>query len=348
MALRHLPKPPCVKWFGLLAFLGLLLLGSAAPAADGADKDAALPSVFAKAVPESKQDLLVIQKHVKGLLKQTLPATVGVIVGAAQGSGVIVSKDGIVLTAGHVSALPDRKCQIIMPDGRILKGKTLGADHAMDSGMIQITDKGDYPFCAMGESADIKPGDWCLAIGHPGGWQKGRSPVVRLGRVQSASKSFIQTDCVLVGGDSGGPLFDMHGKVIGIHSRIGNLISANLHVPVDTYRSTWDRLAAGEEWGNDSILTFAKSKASDAYMGLTLDPESQDCRVLTVTEDSPAAKAGLRVNDIVRKFDDKKVRRQDDLLRFMQTKHPGNQVTIEVVRGEDIVILRVTLGKHPS
>lgn len=349
MALRHSIIPRLGKSFGLFLLVGLLTLTRPCRAADGGEKDASLPPVFAKAVPENKQDLLAIQKHIKRLLKHTLPATVGVIVGAAQGSGVIVSKDGIVLTAGHVSALPDRKCQIIMPDGRILKGKTLGADHAMDSGMIQITDKGEYPFCEMGSSADVKPGDWCLAIGHPGGWQKGRSPVVRLGRVQSESKSFIQTDCALVGGDSGGPLFDMHGKVIGIHSRIGNLITANLHVPVDTYRSTWDRLAAGEEWGSDSLITSARrAKTSDAYMGLSLDPDAKDCRIVTVNEDSPAAKAGLRVNDIVRKFDNEKIRVQDDLFRLMRTKHPGNQVTIEVVRGEDIVILRVTLGKRPG
>jgi serine protease Do len=346
MALGHLSTPRYSRWFTLLIGSGLLLLAGAARAADTADTEATVPAAFDKAVPETKQDLLAIQRHVKRLLKQSMPSTVGVIVGAAQGSGVIVSKDGMVLTAGHVSALPDRKCQIVMPDGRILKGKTLGADHGMDSGMIQITDKGEYPFCEMGNSADLKAGQWCMAIGHPGGWQKGRSPVVRLGRIQASSKSFIQTDCALVGGDSGGPLFDMHGKVIGIHSRIGNLITANLHVPIDTYRATWDRLVAGEEWGNDSLFTFAK--ASDAYMGLSLDPDSKDCRVLTVNDASPAAKAGLRANDIVRMFDNKKIRRQEDLLRLMQNKHPGNEVTLEVVRGEDIVILRVTLGKRPE
>ena len=345
MTRRHLRSPDWSQSFGLLACLGLLLCGSVARA-DTADIDGPLPAAFDKAVPETKQDLQAIQRHVKGLLKKTMPSTVGVLVGAAQGSGVIVSKDGIVLTAGHVSGLPDRKCQIVMPDGRILKGKTLGADHGMDSGMIQITDKGEYPFSEMANSADLKAGQWCMAIGHPGGWQKGRSPVVRLGRIQTSSKSFIQTDCALVGGDSGGPLFDMHGKVIGIHSRIGNLITANLHVPIDVYRDSWDKLAAGEEWGNNSLFSFAKT--SDAYMGLSLDPDSKDCRILTVNAESPAAKAGLHVNDIVRMFDNKKIRTQEDLLRLMQTKHPGNEVPMEVVRGEDILILRITLGKRPG
>jgi serine protease Do len=226
-----------------------------------------------------------------------------------------------------------------MPDGRILSGKTLGANHGIDSGMIQITDKGDYPFCDMANSADLKAGQWCLAIGHPGGWQKGRDPVVRLGRVQSSSKTFIQTDCTLVGGDSGGPLFDMHGKVIGIHSRIGLLITANLHVPVDTYRDTWDRLAKGEEW--DSFR-----KTNGAYLGLFLESDSKECRIASITADSPAAKAGLRADDIVRKFDYKSVGSQEDLLKQLDRKRPGDEVVLEVSRGDDTIILRVTLGKR--
>src|SRR5437588_8243199 len=248
MTLWHVSSPGWGRWFGLLVGLTLLTGGGAARA-DSTDNE--LPAVFDKAVPENKSDLRTIQQHVKSLLKKTMPSTVGLLVGAAQGSGVIVSKDGIVLTAGHVSGVVDRKCKIVMPDGRILNGKTLGANYGIDSGMIQITDKGDYPFSEMANSAEIKAGQWCMAIGHPGGWQKGRDPVVRLGRVQEASKTFIQTDCALVGGDSGGPLFDMYGKVIGIHSRIGKLITANLHVPIDTYRDTWDRLATGEEWGKN-------------------------------------------------------------------------------------------------
>jgi serine protease Do len=322
--------------------LGLLLHGGTARA-DSAEES--LPPVFDKAVPESKQDLQAIQRHVQGLLKKTMPATVGLFVRGAQGSGVIVTKDGKILTAGHVSGTADTKCKIVMPDGRTLTGKTLGANHGIDSGMIQITDKGEFPFCAMAPSGEVKAGQWCMAIGHPGGWQKGRDPVVRLGRVQETSKSFIRTDCALVGGDSGGPLFDMQGKVIGIHSRIGNLITANIHVPMDTYRDTWDRLAASEEWGNDP---FGFGKTADAYLGLSLDQDSKDCRIMTVHADSPAAKAGLRANDIIRLFDGKTIATQNDLYNVMQTKRPGNEVALEVTRGEDTIILRITLGRRPG
>jgi serine protease Do len=217
--------------------------------------------------------------------------------------------------------------------------------------MIKITEKGEYPFCEMAVSADLKVGQWCLAIGHPGGYREGRDPVIRLGRIQKVSKTAIQTDCVLVGGDSGGPLFDMHGKVIGIHSRIAEAVTTNIHVPVDTYRDTWDRLAKGDEWGKQGGGKGAgkgPKNANPAYMGVYPDPESKDCRILTVNTGSPAAKAGLLANDIIQKFDGEYVENGDDLEKIMRTKQAGNEVAVLVKRGDTTIELRVTLGKRPA
>jgi serine protease Do len=304
------------------------------------------PSVFEKAVPENLKDLQEIQNHVKKVLEKTMPATVGIRLGPSQGSGVIISREGYVLTAGHVSNTPGKDCQVILPDGRKLKGKTLGWNKGLDSGMVKITDEGEFPFCEMGKSAELKKGQWCLAIGHPGGWQPGRSPVVRLGRMQELHKSFLRSDCTLVGGDSGGPLFDMTGKVIGIHSRIGPPITANIHVPVDTYRETWDRLLAAEEWGG-SLFGFG-GKAPEAYLGLNFDPDSKGCKITKVTADSPAQKAGLKVDDIVPMFDGQKIGGSDDLTRVLMKKRPGNEVEVIVRRGDETVNLHVTLGKRPG
>src|ERR1700758_5501580 len=115
----------------------------------------------------------------------------------------------------------------------------------------------------MGKSTSLTKGQWVVSIGHPGGFRPNRTPVVRLGRVLEANANLIQTDCTLVGGDSGGPLFDMDGKVIGIHSRIGPAITANLHVPVNTYRDTWDDLANGETLGGP-----VRPRTGQAYMGV--------------------------------------------------------------------------------
>jgi serine protease Do len=304
---------------------------------------APLPPALEKTIPESLEDLRAIEAHVKTVVERVLPCTVGIRLGPNQGSGVIVSKDGFVLTAGHVSGQPDRDVQIILPSGKKLKGKTLGANRGIDSGLIKIIDAGDWPFVEMAQSKPLKKGQWCLATGHPNGYQNGRAPVVRLGRVLEVTKSHIRTDCALVGGDSGGPLFDMHGRVIGIHSRIGNSLASNIHVPVDTYRESWDRLAKGEVWGGGLLGT-----ATDAYLGVRLDPEAKNCKISVVAEGSPAEKAGLKVNDIVLSADGKKVSTGEEFRSFLSNKKPGVQLTLQVRRGEETITLKVTVGKRPT
>ena len=175
---------------------------------------------------------------------KVIPTTVCLQVGAASGSGVIVSEDGLILTAGHVSGEPGRKIKIILHDGRRWMASPSAGGRAIDSGMAQITTEGKWPYAEIGVSKDLKAGQWCIATGHPGGFKKGRPPVVRVGRIGFNSENLVQSDCTLVGGDSGGPLFDMNGKVIGIHSRIGDPISANIHVPstpTATPGTSWSR-----------------------------------------------------------------------------------------------------------
>jgi serine protease Do len=200
--------------------------------------------------PKSVADLKAIETRVAAVAKATLPATVGLRVGSGQGSGVIVSRDGYVLTAGHVSGTPGEPIRIILSDGREVKARTLGANNAIDSGMVKITDPGEYPFVPVGTAKKLVAGQWVVAVGHPGGLVRGRPPVVRLGRVLLANSQFVGTDSPLVGGDSGGPLFDLDGRLIGIHSAIGTTTTQNMHVPVDTYVETWERLAKGDLWGN--------------------------------------------------------------------------------------------------
>ncbi len=203
-----------------------------------------------KEAPADVAELRALEAQVQKVLAKAIPCTVGIRVGPAQGSGVIISEDGYVLTAGHVSGKPGQDVAVILPSGKQLKAKSLGQNRDIDSGMIKITDPGPFPFAEMGRSSALQRGQWVISIGHPGGFRTVRSPVVRLGRVLTVNPFLIHTDCTLVGGDSGGPLFDLDGKVVGIHSRIGGLaITDNIHVPVDTYRDTWDRLAKGESWG---------------------------------------------------------------------------------------------------
>ncbi len=318
------------RWCFSLLVLPLLALSLAA---------AETPSPLDKPAPENIADLKAIQQQVKATLEKVMPAVVGIRVGVASGSGVIVSKDGYVLTAGHVSGAPNREVIIVFADGKTVKAKTLGGDHGVDSGLVKISEEGEWPFVEMGKSADLKKGQWCMAIGHPGGPRKDRTPPVRLGRILDHTDKLIRTDCTLVGGDSGGPLFDLNGKVIGIHSRIGNQITANIHVPVDAYHDGWDRMVKAEVWG---------IPGAGAYMGVQTDPEARDCKIVEVLKGSPADKAGLKADDVVVKFDGKKVDRAENLIDMVSKRKPGEEVKVEVRRGDETIELKITLGKRPG
>jgi serine protease Do len=313
--------------------LGLALAGPPAAAQSGGQT---FRTALDREDPQDVDDLKALQRQAKIVLRKVMGCTVGVRVAGAQGSGVIVSKEGHVLTAGHVSGKPGQKATIILPDGRTLKGKTLGNNGDIDSGMIKITEAGKWPFAPMGVSSVVKKGQWCLALGHPGGYKSGRSPVVRFGRVLDNQKSYLQTDCALVGGDSGGPLFDLKGKVIGIHSRIGKRMSVNLHVPVNTYRYTWDRLVKGEAWGGQ--------EEGRAYLGVKGSSENAECRVAEVISGSPADRAGLREGDVITKFNRHTVSDFDDLKEQISKRKPGDRVRLDIRRGDDSLTVRVTLG----
>ncbi len=148
-----------------------------------------------------------------------------------------------------------------------------------DAGLMKIADKGPWPHVEMGHSAELRPGVWCLALGHPLGYEKDRPPVVRVGRILRVGPTLVQSDCPLVGGDSGGPLFDLQGRVIAIHSRIGGPTDINLHVPVDVFHENWERLTKGEAW-EDQIEGRDSGAVKQAFGPLVADAASCTAQVL--------------------------------------------------------------------
>jgi serine protease Do len=334
------------SWRWIASTAALLLAWSAldtryqAARADAPRTEMRLPAALLKPVPESVEDLKAIQAHVKVVIAKVMPAVVAVRIGNSAGSGVIVSEDGFILTAGHVSGKPGQEAIIIFPDGKELKGKTLGQNKSIDSGMIKLEGAGKYPFCDIGKSGDLKKGEWCIGIGHPGGFKPGRTPPVRLGRVLDCGPVLIRTDCTLVGGDSGGPLFDMYGRVIGIHSRINGPITHNIHVPVDTYKETWNDLAQGK-----TLPLPVGLIKSPPWLGVHVPYEAKDCKLAKVTPDSPAAKAGLRADDIITGIDGKKIFRFEDLQAEIERRRPNDVVNLEVVRAGKTLKVEVKLGQ---
>jgi serine protease Do len=293
--------------------------------------------------PSDLADLKALQESVRRVVDKCTPATVGLLIGMGAGSGVIVSEDGLVLTAAHVSGEPGRTCTVILHDGRRVKGKTLGTNDKMDSGMVRIIDKGPddgkWPYLPIGKAADLKRGQWVVALGHPGGYKKDRPPVARLGRIQTVGKDLVRSDCTLVGGDSGGPLFDLNGTVVGIHSRIGLSLAANIHVPSEQFKKEWDQLAAGEQIGRPP-------RPADAVLGVTFAENSDQVKVDEVYDGGPAYKAGLKAGDVILRFDEIRVGEPEDVRGLLRKRKPGDEVELVVRRGERTLTLTVTLGKR--
>ncbi|MBX2853162.1 MAG: trypsin-like peptidase domain-containing protein [Phycisphaeraceae bacterium] len=232
-----------------------------------------------QAANDPGEDLAAFNPVLTGVADQCRAATVGIVIpGGSMGSGVIINKDGLVLTAAHVLPEAGGDVVIVLSDGRQVAGKALGVNRKIDSGMAQITDPmadgSTYPTAPVADSDTTWEGDWCIAFGHGGGVQTDRPAPMRLGRVlhvTSASKPirWLTTDCTVISGDSGGPLFDLHGNVIGIHSNIGMSVLVNRHVPISAYHAQWDDLAtAGKE------VTIAPQPKAPLIPGLDTLPDT--------------------------------------------------------------------------
>jgi serine protease Do len=295
-------------------------------------------TALSKIVPESVSDLQSIQVAIEDVVKKGLPATVGVEVGERLGSGVIVTADGFVLTVGHISGASGQNAYVVLPSGAVLRAKTLGALPSIDAGMIKIIDPGPWPHVAMGRSSTLNPGAWCVTLGYPGGFRKNHTPTVRAGRVISASSGTIWTDCPLIAGDSGGPLFDCQGRVIGIHSSIDDPLIDNYHVPIDAFRNSWSRLTLGEPGSEPA--------RGGPVLGLSGQVAPAGCRVTNVSPGGAAEKAGLKIDDVVTRLAGEKV----DSIEAMQVvvgKHKvGDKVTLAVIRDRQAMELTATLLKR--
>jgi serine protease Do len=309
---------------------------------------------------KSTSDLKAVEDRVEVITRNALPAIVNIQItmlvpdgtmAGEQGSGVIVSKDGYVLTAGHVSGEPGKDCVLVLSNGTRVLGKTMGANSLYDSGMIKIESRPneEFPFMPMGSIAKMKAGDWVIAMGHPGGLQRGRAPVVRLGKILQIvdrrsvrnGEWFFQTDCPLIMGDSGGPVFDMDGKVVGINSKIGLQTTSNIHVPIDTFEDTWDRLAKGDKWGPSTNIFASRSQGPvtpapdatppQATLNAKVDNDPKGIVVKSVREDKAADKAHIYAGDIITRVDGTIVKTYDDLKKLLLAHKPGDKVTLDLL-----------------
>ena len=293
-------------------------------------------------------DLRKLSKKLVALSGPSVAATVSLVStgGGGAGSGVIVSEDGLVLTAAHVVASLSDDVIVIFPDGKRVKAEKLGGDYDRDAAMVRITEEGSYPFVKVGESKGLLRNEWCVAFGHPGGFDSMRSPPVRLGRVLGSGQ-FVTTDCAVVGGDSGGPLFDMQGEVIGIHSNIGSTLSENRHVPIGVFTGSWDDMVAGKRTGARFAGGEEQIDPNRPVLGINLAGSAENGGVTLegVMENSPAEKAGLQAGDIVAEINGEAVDSPEQLIRVVGEYDSGETLKIAYRRGDENKEVEVKLAR---
>ena len=299
-----------------------------------------------KKAPESVRDLRKIQEALQGSLEEARKATVGIDLGGGAGSGVIVSEDGLVLTAAHVSGGVDKELTVILEDGTRLKAKSLGLVASTDAAMMQITEEtedGTYPFVELERNDSTRLGDWVFSLGHSGGFDKERGVVVRIGRLVRVANRTIQSDCKLIGGDSGGPLFDLNGKLIGIHSRVGASLEQNMHVPIREFIDNWDKMKSGEFIGEGPFAQ--KKEKGQAFVGVeTEECEGPGVRVGRVGEETPAEAAGLKTGDVILKIGEDEVVDKEGFTALIFELFPGDKVEMTILRDGEEQTIEIKLG----
>ncbi|WP_164101691.1 S1C family serine protease [Candidatus Laterigemmans baculatus] len=305
---------------------------------------AELEPVLDGETPESLEQLSAMEQQQRQVARLAAACTVSVQIGISQGCGVIITGDGYILTAAHVAMRADRDVTITLADGREVAGRTLGLNREVDAGLIKLksdTDDGKpWPHATLGQSADLEPGMWCVAMGHPGGYEQSRGVVARVGRILAVRHGAIVTDCALIGGDSGGPLFNLEGELIGVHSRIGNDVADNLHVPVDHYDRSWDRLVTAEAWG---FLPGFRP-----VLGVRGAPDTTVAEIQDVIPGSPAAAAGLKSGDVIERFGDVNISDFNSLKDAVDDTMPGEQIRLRLRRGASVLRVILEIGRDPS
>jgi Do/DeqQ family serine protease len=277
------------------------------------------------------------------------------------GSGFIINKEGDIITNAHVVSGAD-KVTVILKDGRQLEGKVIGSDELTDVAVVQVKSD-NLPSVSLGSSLNLQPGDWAIAIGNP----LGLDNTVTSGIISAIGRnsgqigvdkrvSFIQTDAAINPGNSGGPLLNQNGEVIGVNTAIiQGAQGLGFAIPIETAQRIAKQL-------------IQSGKVSRAYLGIqmiTINPtvknqvnqdtdlgikisEDKGVLITKVVDNSPAAKAGVKLGDVITKFDDKEILTADQVTQLVEDRAVGDKIRMEVKRNGQVVALNVEAAQFPQ
>ncbi len=279
--------------------------------------------------------------------------------GGGLGSGMIYRNDGLILTNAHVVKGADT-VTVTLSDGRKFKNaKVLGRDERTDIAVVKI-DATDLPVVQLGDSDDVKVGNWAIAVGNPFGLDhtltvgviSAKSREIDLAKNGETRTDYLQTDASINPGNSGGPLLDIYGRVIGINNAIYSESGGNqgigFAIPVNTARNIADKLAKDGRVRR-GYLGVSIRNAEDVSAGFGLDPNLKGVLVESVANpNTPGAKAGLKAGDVITKFNGEPVSKSTELQRAVGNSPVGSAVTVTVIRDGQPVQLKATLEELPE
>jgi serine protease Do len=266
------------------------------------------------------------------------------------GSGFIISADGYILTNAHVIDGAE-EVTVRLTDKREFKAKVIGADRRTDVALIKI-DASGLPAVRFGDPGKLRVGEWVVAIGSPFGFDN----TVTAGIVSAKGRSlpqenfvpFIQTDVAVNPGNSGGPLFNMRGEVVGINSQIysrtGGFMGLSFAIPIDVANDIGQQLRTTGKVTRGRIGVVIQQVSKELADGFGL-PKPQGALVNSVEKGGPADKAGIEAGDVILRFDGKPVNSSEDLPRVVGGTKPGSKVVVQVWRNKATRDLQVVVAE---
>ncbi len=266
------------------------------------------------------------------------------------GSGIIVKSNGYILTNNHVAGNAS-DILITLNDKRKFKGKVVGRDIYSDLAVVKI-DATDLPVAKLGTSKTLRPGEWVVAIGSPMGFDH----TVTMGIVSGVGRfvheinrvDLIQTDAAINRGNSGGPLINIHGEVIGLNNAIINPDFAQnmcFAIPVDVFKDVSNDLIAGKKILHPYIGVGMQDLDEELARAMGLPPNTHGVVVAQVAQDSPADRSELALADVIQKVDGKEVNSPQEVKSVIKEHKPGDKLSFLVLRQGKILAINIIVGE---
>lgn len=272
------------------------------------------------------------------------------------GSGIIVSDNGYILTNWHVAGDKYSSCYVTLENGEIYSGNVVWADTDLDLAVVKINGAG-LDYVTLGDSDKNKLGQEVWAIGNPIGIEFQRtvtsgiiSGLDRTIKIEDENgeaymEDLIQTDASINSGNSGGPLINEDGEIIGINTvKITSAEGIGFAIPINIVKPVIESYIQNDKFDEAYLGIFAYDTGVNKYLNSNLDFEN-GIYVVKISTDGPAVRSGLKVGDVIKKIDDLSINKMSELRNYIYTKAPGDKVTLIINRNNKEYKLEIALGK---